>query len=47
MTPDPKWIELFHRDVAADERFERRLLTKQWAITLILLFLVLVRRLFV
>jgi hypothetical protein len=47
MTLDPKWIELFHRDVAADAGFERRLLLKQWLITLILFFLILMRRLFV
>lgn len=44
---DPKWIGVFRRDLDADERFERKLLVKQWLITLLLFFFILIRRLFV
>lgn len=47
MELDPKWIELFRRDLDSDERVERNLLVKQWLITLVLFFLILIRRLFV
>ncbi len=43
----PEWRERFTSDVERDTAFERSLLWRQWAVVLGVVFLVLVRRLFV
>jgi hypothetical protein len=43
---DPKWRAAFDRDVARDAAFERSLLAREWAILVVIFFLVLVLRLF-
>ena len=44
---DPRWTAVFRRDAARDSAFERSLLVREWAIVVVIVLLVLVRRLFV
>jgi G:T-mismatch repair DNA endonuclease (very short patch repair protein) len=42
---EPKWLEAFDRDVERDSAFERSLLVREWAIVVVVVLLVLLRRL--
>lgn len=44
---DPVWRERFASDVERDTAFERSLLWRQWGVVVVVVFLVLIRRLFV